>query len=234
MSSGDTQHVSTESDDKPRRVGRPRASGVESEGDVRTQILQAAAVLFVQQGYTGSSTREIAAAAGLRQGLLVHYFPKKQDIFTALLTRSLDESLATVAELSASSLAPEDQLFRLVHEGILELCVDRSSSLMLLPEAKQPEFASFWAQREVLRSAYRNLISAGCEVGSFAVDDLTLATDAAIGAVESVVIWFDADNATTPAACADHLAGMIIGHLLDDQSDLDAIVAAANEALAEP
>ena len=82
----------------------------------------------------------------------MHYFPKKQDIFTALLTRSIDEALATVAELSASSLAPEDQLYRSVHEDILELCVDRSSSLMLLPEAKQPEFASFWPQREVLRS----------------------------------------------------------------------------------
>ncbi|WP_316314989.1 TetR family transcriptional regulator, partial [Clavibacter michiganensis] len=55
-------------DDKPARVGRPRAvPDAGSPLSPREQILDAAAALFAAHGLSGTSTRAIAERGGLRQ-----------------------------------------------------------------------------------------------------------------------------------------------------------------------
>ena len=50
-----------------RRPGRPRASGdPDGERDTRRDVLDAAAALFCTVGFTSTSTRAIADAAGVR------------------------------------------------------------------------------------------------------------------------------------------------------------------------
>jgi AcrR family transcriptional regulator len=71
-----------------RKRGRPRLTpGVES-GDQREKILHAAAQLFITQGYAGTGTREIAAAAGLEQSSLYNWFSRKENILAELLDRT--------------------------------------------------------------------------------------------------------------------------------------------------
>ena len=65
-----------------RPVGRPRADGQDPGGDVKEQILVAAARRFSKDGYTATSTRQIASDVGLRQGSLSHYFKRKEDMLT--------------------------------------------------------------------------------------------------------------------------------------------------------
>ena len=49
----------------------------------RNAILQAAHDLFVQQGYHGTSMRQIAKQAGLALGGLYNHFASKEDVFQA-------------------------------------------------------------------------------------------------------------------------------------------------------
>lgn len=51
----------------------------------RRQILDAALLLFSTQGFRGTSTREIAEAAGISTGALYHQFADKERIFNELL-----------------------------------------------------------------------------------------------------------------------------------------------------
>lgn len=50
----------------------------------RQQILDAALVLFVQQGLEGAATARIAKAAGVATGTLFHHFANKQELISAL------------------------------------------------------------------------------------------------------------------------------------------------------
>lgn len=47
----------------------------------RTEIIQAAHDLFVQQGYHGTSMRQIAKKAGIALGGLYNHFKSKEDVF---------------------------------------------------------------------------------------------------------------------------------------------------------
>lgn len=59
----------------------PKKTGAGNLG----RILSAAAKLFTRQGFHGTSTRDIAAAAGVSLGNIYNYFKTKEEIFVWLL-----------------------------------------------------------------------------------------------------------------------------------------------------
>lgn len=56
----------------------------------REEILNTAFRLFVQQGYSGTGMRQIAAEAGVSLGLISYHFKNKRDMAIELLNRKLD------------------------------------------------------------------------------------------------------------------------------------------------
>ena len=60
----------------------------------RGRILLAASALFVQRGYFGTSTRDIAEAVDIRQPSLFHHFEAKHEIFRTLVEMDLGPSIA--------------------------------------------------------------------------------------------------------------------------------------------
>ncbi|MFC9789438.1 TetR/AcrR family transcriptional regulator [Rhodococcus sp. NPDC127528] len=61
----------------------PYAKGVER----REQILDAALRVIAELGYRGTSVSELAAAVGLSQTGVLHYFGSKEELFIAVLRR---------------------------------------------------------------------------------------------------------------------------------------------------
>ncbi|BAY11192.1 TetR/AcrR family transcriptional regulator [Calothrix sp. NIES-2098] len=57
-----------------------------SEAQTRTRILQAAQKLFASQGFDGTTTRDLAQAAGVAEGTLFRHFPNKKAILIEVAT----------------------------------------------------------------------------------------------------------------------------------------------------
>jgi len=66
----------------------PRWNRLEPD-ERRRQILECAQRLFGERGYAAVSTEEIAQAAGVRRGLLNHYFGTKRDLFLEVVGEML-------------------------------------------------------------------------------------------------------------------------------------------------
>lgn len=62
----------------------------------RTFIRDKALELFSNNGFDGTSTRQIAAAAGLETGHLTYYYPSKEALWREVVLQSLQEFEATV------------------------------------------------------------------------------------------------------------------------------------------
>jgi len=69
--------------DNHRRPGRWR-SGAES----RQRVLQVARELFDQNGYSGTTVRAIATAAGVDPAMVFYFFGTKQGLFSAVIDMS--------------------------------------------------------------------------------------------------------------------------------------------------
>jgi AcrR family transcriptional regulator len=72
----------------------------------RKQLIDTATQLFATRGFSGTTTREIAAAAGVNEAIIFRFFPHKDDLYAAILesksadarTDALVETLRTAAD----------------------------------------------------------------------------------------------------------------------------------------
>ncbi len=146
--------------------GRPRLVEQRRRGaTAREEILDAAAELFCRHGYTGTSTRMIAEAVGIRQASMYHYFTTKDDILAALLDATVVCSLERARELLADDRAPLDRLLDLARFDVAQLVDERWNlgSLYLLPEVGDDRFTQFRTARTELAAAYETLAAAAID-----------------------------------------------------------------------
>lgn len=77
-------------------------------------ILEAAAQLFVRDGYLGTTTNRIAERAGVSIGSLYQYFPNKDALLLELADRHATEMVSALRETIRSSVARRSDV-----EGVL-------------------------------------------------------------------------------------------------------------------
>ena len=129
------------------RDGRRRRPRSEQVAENRDRLLDAAARVFRELGYTGASLDAIAAAAGFSKGAVYSHFDSKADLFLSLLEDRIDgrrqEQLATAAQ-DARRLA--DIRYRGGATSYLEV-LDADTRLFAaeigLAQAREAELASF-------------------------------------------------------------------------------------------
>src|SRR4029079_9014172 len=76
------------------------------DGDERRKaIVRAAVPLFARKGFAGTTTRELAEAAGISEALLFKHFPSKQSLYREIrqLGCEGDPALETLAILPPST-----------------------------------------------------------------------------------------------------------------------------------
>jgi TetR/AcrR family transcriptional regulator, cholesterol catabolism regulator len=123
----------------PRRTrGRPRKTADErDDGNRRQQLLRAAARLFRQQGFAATSTRDIAAAAGMRSGSPFYHFENKEALLAAVMLEGMQRATgrqsgamqAAAAAAAGQTLSARDCL-RVLMRNHLEVLLGADSDFI--------------------------------------------------------------------------------------------------------
>lgn len=87
----------------PNRRSIPREERVEA-------IIASARSRFETHGYKGTSISDIAGDVGVNAGSIHWYYPSKDDLFAAVISRIVDESKASVDDAVNSGVAALDAL----------------------------------------------------------------------------------------------------------------------------
>ncbi len=81
----------------PRPPQPPRSGAGRLPAAARKEaILTAALPLFATRGSEGTTTRDLAKAAGVTEPILYRHFPSKADLFAAVVTRATERVLAGI------------------------------------------------------------------------------------------------------------------------------------------
>lgn len=119
------------------RISNPGKGGAEA------RILASAAGMFANFGYNGVSTRDIASGAGVNEVTIYRHYPRKRDLYIAVLDAELQQvklrgdllariaeagdgktAVARTFELITATLTQRPELLRLVQYSALELSDD--------------------------------------------------------------------------------------------------------------
>jgi TetR/AcrR family transcriptional regulator len=204
-------------------------------------ILTTAARLFRDRGYLNTTMTEIARECGLAQSSLYYWYRQKEDILLGLL--ALNRVALTFADARARETgSPAVRLLRLLRFDIFALCSSPLDicEVEVLAEQQPDAFAEFWADTAALHRHLGTLIAAGIAAGEFADCDPDFAALNICAAEQGVQhrYRYSAAHAPTgdspfqhrqyaPEQLADEIATMLVRGLLQDPTQLPAIIAAS-------
>jgi AcrR family transcriptional regulator len=148
------------------RKGRSGSASPEDEpaagGSTRERILDVALDLFVNQGYDGTSLREIAERLGVTKAALYYHFEAKEDILMALHMRLHEFGKSALTAMADDEPITLERWAALLDEVVDQVLVQRK--LFLMHERNQAALEKLHnqghdAEHEDLQNQLRHVLS---------------------------------------------------------------------------
>lgn len=198
---------------------------VRAAGDTRERILKEAALLFTRRGFHGTSTRDIAAAVGIRQQSLFHHFEHKQAILADLLDHDLDPTISRLRRLRKRDVSPAAQLYAhlvLDVEAILASPFD-SRGIYNDDVLGEPGFEVQHKKRSRLHALITQLVADGVRAGDFVELDPVFVQQA-VTALTLETMWArGAEPGRVPSGRPDEIADFVLRAIIADGRQVVAV-----------
>jgi AcrR family transcriptional regulator len=161
----------------------PPASPVAATTQRRTRpgrvvLMRTAIALMGRNGYEGTSTRDIAAEAGVSVAALYHHFPSKLDLLREFLHEAHDVVLARLErEVAAAGPDPRAQLDAavgtLIASNLHDEWAQRAAQVAWREHGRldDPDRRSIGAKRDRMAAIIEDVIVRGAADGAFTTTD---------------------------------------------------------------
>ncbi|MEU4828740.1 TetR/AcrR family transcriptional regulator [Actinomadura citrea] len=145
----------------------------------RAELLATAAEVFASQGYSATTVRQVADAAGILGGSLYYHFDSKESMADEILSTFLDDMWAAYDRVLDAGLSARDTLEAVVVESFRS--IDKHRPAVVLYQNESKHLATSERFRYLLDSQRRfeemwlSLLDRGVKEGAFRADlDRTL------------------------------------------------------------
>jgi AcrR family transcriptional regulator len=206
------------------RVGRPRRNSRPLSRPADEEILYQAGKLFCEKGFAGTSTRDIAEAAGLQQSSLFHYFRTKEAILVALSERALVKPLMTLDQIRAEDGTPVEHLYRIVYthvEHLLSRPVDLIAVFFSPMELPRSRFRRYLSDLDRYVDGIAEVIQSGIDGGDFIDGDARLEALRILGMCNVRTLrWYWKTGNLSEREIADDFARTALRSLVEDPASL--------------
>jgi len=202
-----------------------RDTVVENTGvamSTREQLVRAAARLFREQGFHGTSVAEIASAAWITKSSLYHHFESKQALLAEILTQTASRVTPAVEAIAAADLSAPERLRAAARCHVVELIHDQDMVACFVEEGRflAPEYRdAFVAARDRYEQSFRQILQDGIRSGQFRPVSVRLASLAVLGMCNSVVHWYQPSGHLSIDEVAEQFADLAVRSLLSGQTD---------------
>lgn len=88
------------------------------KNNMEEQILLVAKELFMQYGYEGVSTTQVAKAVGCNQALVHYYYRTKQNLFKIICQQEIQKMLKILADIPQEDISFEDFIEKIIEAQI--------------------------------------------------------------------------------------------------------------------
>ncbi len=119
----------------------------------REQLIQVAVDLFSRKGFKGTTTREIAAAAGVTEAIIFRHFASKEQFYTAIIDQKLSspDAAGWIAEFRSAMDRDDDEavIRQLINAIILTHKTDPKFERLMLYAALEGNEIALLYMRQV-------------------------------------------------------------------------------------
>ncbi|HEU5031447.1 MAG TPA: TetR/AcrR family transcriptional regulator [Spirillospora sp.] len=161
----------------PRR--RDAEGTAAARAERRAELLATAAEVFASQGYSATTVRKVADAAGILGGSLYYHFDSKEAMADEILSTFLDEMWAAYERVLAAGLSARDTMEGVIVESFRSIDRHRPAVVLYQNESKHlaagERFHYLLESQRRFETMWMSLLDRGVEEGAFRADlDRTL------------------------------------------------------------
>jgi AcrR family transcriptional regulator len=183
----------------------------EEQSRRRHEIFAATVPLFLENGFTETSMREIADAAGMGKSSLYDYFKTKDEILIWYFEDEIGDMALMAREIATQPIPAIEKLRQILHKQLEFLLENKEFYLKLSVEIQRLGAESqqrIQVKRHEYQDLLRNLIEQGIQEGAFRQVDTLLATRILITALTPVV--FTSRPTGTPTEMLDEAFNLFL------------------------
>jgi len=162
--------------------------------DRRQDILAAAMELFAKNGFRGTTTRDLAAQAGVNEAIIFRHFNNKEELYSAIPEQKAWEKNrdAPIEELERLARDSEDEkFFQTLGAAFLERHANDTTfmRLLLFSALEGHQLSDMFVASMTARNPIANYIQKRIDEGAFKPMDPHLAARGLFGMFASFVLW---------------------------------------------
>ena len=184
-----------------------------SPSGTQRRLLDAARDAFAAKGFHGTTTRDIAAAAGMSPAAVYVHHRTKESLLFAISLRGHQATLAALLDAQRDVAAPTARLGALIRRLVLTHVVDHTVPRVVTYElsALTPDHRdTIDGLRRDIQQLIRAALADGASSGEFDCVDIGMTTNAIMGMSIDVARWYDERDVWVPERIADHCALMAL------------------------
>jgi AcrR family transcriptional regulator len=177
------------------------------------RLLVAGLGLFAAQGFHGTTTRDIAARAGMSPAALYVHYRTKEDLLFRISRIAHEAALAVIPPESSGSGDPAGQLRAAVAAFTAWHARHHTAARVAQYElaALEPaHFRTVAAVRLAIERTFRQMIQRGAAAGEFAVSDTPATALAILSLAIDLARWYQPGSRHTPEELGDLYAGLAL------------------------
>jgi AcrR family transcriptional regulator len=185
--------------------------------DARARLVDAAVEAFAARGFHGTTTRDIASAAGMSPAALYVHHRSKEDLLYLISRAGHERTLDLVMQARASTADPVQQLVAVIRDFTLHHAVNHTSARIVnyeLAALSADHLEQITHMRKAIEREMRDLVAAGVAAGAFHTSSPRMTALSLLSLGVDVARWYRDDGDWSPEAVAEHyceLALRIVG-----------------------
>lgn len=183
------------------------AGGTPSRPDARDRLVAAAVEAFAARGFHGTTTRDIASAAGMSPAALYVHHRSKEDLLYLISRSGHEATLQLVEEGVAGSPDPVEQLVAVVRAFTIHHARGHTRARIVNYDlaALSPEHLEEIAGiRREIEGQVRRVVESGVESGLFRTPSPRMTALALLSLGIDVARWYRDEGEWSPEDIADH------------------------------
>lgn len=175
----------------------------------KKHILEQAAVLFKEKGYSASSMRDLADRVGLEPSSLYNHIRSKAEILREICLSNAERFTEGMKAIRASGEGPSAQLCELVRLHVKIATEDNSSITVFNDEWKhldEESLKAFLKMRKEYERSLLKILEEGLGTGEWYEHNVQVLMQSLLSSLRWVHQYYRADKMGSPEALADEIA----------------------------
>jgi TetR/AcrR family transcriptional regulator, cholesterol catabolism regulator len=179
----------------------------------KDQIVEIATDLFMKNGYSASSMRDLANEVGIEAASLYSHFKSKEEILQIICFRMATEFFESLDKIQQANLSSSEKLSKAIHSHVLVITKDIKASAVFQNEWKHlsnPYLADFLEMRNEYEIRFRNIIKEGISNGEFKNVDEKFAVMTILSSINWIHNWYKPSGKMKSVEIADNFSKLLI------------------------